>query len=309
MPWPKGRKRTFSEETIAKLRQKAVKKFKNPENRKILSEKLRGRKFSKEHRDKLRQKAIRQFNNPENRRIISEKIKQALSEERVTPIQLPVIQETEFLVVDTVQTDSIRDYFNPFIRQLHAFLNQLPCLRDIQLVRRNWIRNTIYIKAFGNFAIEPRHWYTYNHGGRIEAQFNLGLCKDYFRIGLGFEFTAAGRGDPKIVHETYESFLKVIQQDLDSFQQFVNRDSLEVEYVIKQDGIPMIVNTEETIKWLLNPDSNAVWIFVGRLLERNQDALILADPIALANVIESVFKGFRPIWEKTQIMVKKPEKN
>jgi hypothetical protein len=136
-------------------------------------------------------------------------------------------------------------------------------------------------------------------------QFNLGLCKDYFRIGLGFEFTRASRGDPRIVHDAYKSFLKVIQQDLDNFQQFVSRESLEVEYVIKRDAI--IVNMENAVGWLLNPDKNAIWIFIGRLLMRNQDASILADSTALGNVIESVFKGFRPIWEKTQLLTKKSE--
>jgi hypothetical protein len=235
---------------------------------------------------------------------ISLKYRNLSARELVMPIQPPAIREVDFLSINTVQMDSIKDCFDPFMRQLHMFLNRLPCLRDIQRFRRNWMKRT-YNTAFGNFVIEPCHWYTYNHGGRNELQFNLGLCKDYFRIGLGFEFTRASRGDPRIVHDAYKSFLKVIQQDLDNFQQFVSRESLEVEYVIKRDAI--IVNMENAVGWLLNPDKNAIWIFIGRLLMRNQDASILADSTALGNVIESVFKGFRPIWEKTQLLTKKSE--
>ena len=297
-----------SEETRAKRRQYSIDLWKNPDVRRRIIDKLSGRKRSEGARANIRQGIIERFKNTEKRKIRAEQIRQKLWEERITLVQLPMIRETDFLAINTTETSSIREHFNPFIRQLHTFLNQLPCLYDIQPSRLQWNKVINYTQAFGNFVIKPYHWYTYNHGGRREAQFNLGFCKDYFRIGLGFEFTKATQSDPTIVHETYGSFLKVIQQDLSGFQDLVRQNYLEVEWARKHDNIPRIVNTGEAIQWLLNPDSNAIWIFIGRLLTRDHDALILADSVALGNVIESVFKGFRPIWEKTQIMVKESEK-
>jgi hypothetical protein len=281
-----------SEEARAKIRLNTIEQFKNPENR-------------KRHSEIVKRSIIEHSQNPNNKRVILEGLKQALLEERISPMQPPAIREEEFLAINTEQNDRIRDYFNPFIRQLHVFLNQLPCLYDIQLFRTNWKYHTVDIKAFGNFIVKPHHWYTYNHGGRKESQFNIGLYKDYLRIGLGFEFTKAQQGNPELVRETYENFLKIIRQDLEGFRRFINECSLEVEWGASHDKMPRIVSTANAVEWLLNPHIDAIWIFVGRLLDRNQDARILSDAVVLGSTIESVFEGFRPIWEKTQIMTRR----
>ena len=88
--------------------------------------------------------------------------------------------------------------FNGFIRLLHNYLNNLPCLRDLQQARRRWIRPR-ETEAFGRFHATPHHWYTFNCGGRNKPQFNVGLNRDYLRVGLGFDFTEKQFGDPTAV--------------------------------------------------------------------------------------------------------------
>jgi hypothetical protein len=41
------------------------------------------------------------------------------------------------------------------------------------------------------------------------------------------------------------------------------------------------------------------WIFVSRLLGRRADAEILEDPIRLKEVMESVFRGLKDLWEES----------
>src|SRR5487761_1122590 len=133
----------------------------------------------------------------------------------------PTFGEPEFAAVDTTDEAAIKQRFNPLVRELHSYLNGLPCLRDIQATRRRWKARTIETEAFGNFATEPQHWYTFHHGGRNEAQFNIGLCPSYLRVGLGFEFTPREYGDPAAVQLAYACFTKVIKAKRTEFEQFV----------------------------------------------------------------------------------------
>src|SRR5579871_6315594 len=104
---------------------------------------------------------------------------------------VPIVREVEFEAVDTSDTEEIRRRFGPFVTTLHACLNELDCLKDVQKTRLKWKRLVRERRAFGNpIGVEPRHWYTYHNGGRSEAQFNVGLFHDHLRVGLGFEFTA-----------------------------------------------------------------------------------------------------------------------
>src|SRR5438270_13144436 len=115
----------------------------------------------------------------------------------------PAITEAEFLAVDISDEDEIGRRFQLYVRDLHAYLNQLACLRDLQLARRGWKARTTETEAFGNFGLYTKHWYTFHHGGRNDAQFNFGLWPSYFRVVLGFEFTFHKCGDPTIVAFAY----------------------------------------------------------------------------------------------------------
>lgn len=65
--------------------------------------------------------------------------------------------------------------------------------------------------------------------------------------------------------------------------------------------------TQRVLKWLLRPSQAADWIFVGRLLDRREDAKILEDPIRLKEVMETVFKGLRDLWKRTQVLTNRIE--
>src|SRR5947209_6252518 len=110
----------------------------------------------------------------------------------------PLVREADFIAVDIMDEVEIRRRFSRMVQALHSYLNEVPCLRDLQQARRGWKSRVAENEAFGNFAAEARHWYTFNHGGRTEAQFNVGLYPTHLRVGLGFEFTLKKGGDPTV---------------------------------------------------------------------------------------------------------------
>jgi hypothetical protein len=103
----------------------------------------------------------------------------------------PPIGSAEFQNVANLDEEQIRRDFARFIGRMHAFLNPVPCLADLHNVRRKkWMRGAPCLDGpFGTFATDPEHWYSFIHGGRNEAQLNIGLFPHYFRVGVGFEMT------------------------------------------------------------------------------------------------------------------------
>lgn len=214
----------------------------------------------------------------------------------------PIVSVTHFSEVNTANESDIKQRFNGFLRLLHSYLNQMPCLRDVQKTRRRWKKRTAETDAFGNFATDPNHWYTFHHGGRNEAQFNVGLCPSYLRVGLGFEFSLKKGGDITAVQLAYACFTNFINANRDQFVRFVADNQLEVEWTHSNRGVEEIISTTDAVPWLLNPPAEPAWIFVGRLLKREKDAAILENEDELADVMETVMSGFRPIWEKVEVM-------
>lgn len=225
-------------------------------------------------------------------------------ETSVTPASQtpPPVREADFEAVNITDEVEIRRRFNLFIRRLHAYLNQLPCLRDVPQARRRWKPRAHGNEAFGNLAAGPRECYTYNCGGRNEAQFNVGLLSSHLRVGLGFEFTLKEGGDPTAVHLAYTCFASVIRVNRSQFEQLVANNQLEIEWTAVQGEPLQFVSTGNVVHWLLNLPQLPVWICIGRLLRRGQDTAVLEDPIALGKVMQEVLGGFRPLWEKAQVM-------
>jgi hypothetical protein len=214
----------------------------------------------------------------------------------------PPIREAEFVAVDTADEEEIKRRCSGFVRSLHAYLNQLPCLSDVPKARRRWKARIAHDKAFGNLGTDPRHWYTFHHGGRNEAQFNVGLYTTHLRMGMGFEFSLKKGGDPTAVHLAYACFTNVIQADRRRFDRFVADNRLEVEWVSTGELSLQFIAPNDVVNWLVNPPREPMWIFVGRLMMRGEESKVMGDAGALASVMESVFCGFRPIWEQTQVM-------
>lgn len=213
----------------------------------------------------------------------------------------PPVRESDFRAVDTTDEEGIRNHFGPFVNRLHSFLNRTSCLHDIQDVRRRRNPHITSSQAFdeGYFVTQPRHWFSHNAGGRSEAQFNVGMFPMYLRVGLGFEFRKGAYGEPYAAQAAYGRFRHTLRQHRPAYERFARENTIVVEWVPKDKSDIKYVPTRDVLKWLLKPKLSD-WIFVGRLLDRNEDADILEDPVQLREVMESVFKGLRPLWEETQ---------
>ena len=66
----------------------------------------------------------------------------------------PAVRESEFRAVETDNPIKIEEYFEPFKRELHSFLNDASCLRNIQLqsLRSNLSHPVHQIGPFAGFS-------------------------------------------------------------------------------------------------------------------------------------------------------------
>ena len=213
----------------------------------------------------------------------------------------PPVTESQFQALEGATKEQVRNRATPFVRELHSFLNRRSCLRDIQRSRLMWRSRVRSSRAFNDFTPEDEHWYTHNAGGRNEAQFNIGLFPSYLRIGMGFEATKKVGGAPEDVEAVYERFAGILEQYRQGFNKFIKGNSLQVEWLPRNERKLEYVPTDEVVEWLLHPpEPFPEWIFVGRLLYRGKDIEILEDPNRLRGVMETVFKGFIHPWEQAQ---------
>ena len=208
----------------------------------------------------------------------------------------PTFADALFDYIDSPDVPHVEAAFIPIIEQLHRFLNELSCLRDLQQFRGERLRiRPRFSVAFGNHKIRRGEWYTYHHGGRTEMQFNIGMYGAplyHARIGMGFCFYGPGR---RVVNAVFSRFYAVVTQQSDSFARFANTSQLEIERLSASDDRERI----EPISWLYSPQPPLQeWLSVARLLRRQEDRAILSNPQRLAEVIEGVFSGFRPFYDQ-----------
>jgi len=222
----------------------------------------------------------------------------------------PSVHDHYFDLINTPNEGAIQRNFDGFVRDLHSFLNnELPCLRDLQKIRKQWTGRE-YKKAFAKFVTAPYEWYTFNYGGRNEMQFNIGMFMGhaenicYLRVGIGFNFTRARFGDPEAVGRAYTCFVSIVGRE-PKFSDFVRRGCLEIEWYYSKAPKLQYTPTDRVVPQLtkLSEVHECEWIFIGRLLRRGIDRASLEDPVKLKEIIQSVFCGFRPLWEKTQLSV------
>lgn len=201
--------------------------------------------------------------------------------------------------------------FVTFFRELVEFLNELPCLDDLQEIRRERLpsgRTRCQTAFENNFKREPGHWYIFNCGGRNEMQFNVGMFGTrgaeplvaYLRIGVAWNFYGPSRN---ILESSFGRFRNLIngnQSILNQLSSLVTDNNLEIEYVRRVGKDPLEhVPTREVINWLQQPPDTRDWILIGRLLRRGTDGQTLEDPARLKQVFQSVFCGFKPFWRQT----------
>jgi len=213
----------------------------------------------------------------------------------------PPIGTTEFQNVANLDEEQIKRDFARFLSRMHTFLNQVPCLSDLHNVRRKkWMRGAPRVDGpFGTFATDPEHWYSFNHGGRNEAQLNIGLFPQYFRVGLGFEMTGKKGGEPASVQVLFAVFADILRRDRSVAEAMARRSELSVEWQPRGSMQLEYASPEEAVELLLNPPREADWIFWGRLLRRGHDDERLQDPTQFGNILEEVLCALVPYWEET----------
>lgn len=213
----------------------------------------------------------------------------------------PAVTQQLFEEIDSIDEEAIRRRFDPWVRrEWHPFLNSLPCLRDLQDQRRKFGIRSPEQEAFGTFKPEPYHWYSFNHGGRNEAQFNIGMFPEYLRVGLGFEFTEKQGGRPSDVLFAYTTFRNLITgPKRREFLSLVEQSELEIEFDPDASGKRANVASDRVLEWEPPASPPIRWIFYGRLLRRDEDRRILESPEHLGAVVESVLCGLHPLWRDT----------
>ena len=216
-------------------------------------------------------------------------------------MDIPTLDESDFQAVESMTTTEIRERYEPWCDQFHEFANQLDCMRHLQKDRLLWMKRTRSEDAFGNFAVSPNHWYTFSNGGRIEAQFNVGMWTTHVRVGMGFEFTKRMHGKPDLVWSRYGGFQRAIMKQESSFRDFVRFEKLMVEYWPPKSDRPHLIDTDETVNWLLNPPPDLEWILVGRILIRESDMHELGNSYAFGKIVKDVFEGLKPYWRAAQV--------
>lgn len=219
--------------------------------------------------------------------------------------QAPTVADSLFDEIDTPLEDQVERRFQPWVRrELHPFLNALPCLTDLQRIRKRWKSRTGSPDAFGTFKADPSHWYTFNHGGRTEGQLNLGMFPQYFRVGIGFEFTEKQGGDPTEVTFAYTAFRNITESSSE-YAEFVANNLIEVEFFPTRTGELGHDSMNAVVGWEPAAHPPIQWIFFGRLLRRGVDQHILEDAEAFSNVITDVLCGFKPFWARAQLQAAK----
>lgn len=221
-------------------------------------------------------------------------------------MDIPTLDESDFRAVESMTTTEIRERYEPWCDQFHEFVNQLDSMRHLQKDRLLWMKRTRSEDAFGNFAVSPNHWYTFSNGGRIEAQFNVGMWTTHVRVGMGFEFTKRVHGNPELVWSRYRNFQAAIKKQESHFREFVRFGPLAVEYCPPGEQEPHIKSGSDTVDWLLNPPADLDWIFVGRLLLRGEDTDEMSSSFAFGRIVRDVFDGLKPYWRAAQVGETRP---
>lgn len=220
----------------------------------------------------------------------------------------PPILSSDFELLGSLLEADVERKFGRMLQRLHAFLNSDPATRDLREDRKLWKPRARREPSFGSFGFQDRHWYTFNNGGRNEAQLNVGMFGDcdnkHVRIGLGFERTPRRGGDPSIVDLVYTAFVRTLQGDGEigrEFTDFIKDEKLEVEIWGPDTHGLNIVPTEGVLDFLRKP-KDFFWIFVGKLLRADRDGATLGNSQLLASEMRRILGKARSMWRHVNML-------
>ncbi len=220
----------------------------------------------------------------------------------------PKFLEADFDLLGSLLEFDVERRFGRKVQVLHAFLNNDSVVRTAHQQRREWKSRAKPDRAFENLGSEARHWYTFNAGGRTEAQLNVGMFggrDGHLRIGLGFEMTERKGGRPAAVQFIFAAFVKLLKERTElvhNVSHFVEEMGLEVEFWGPSSTELEIVGTSDALRFITSLTRTAHWVFLGKLLRLDTDAAVLAEPADLASAIDDVFRGILPIWREANVV-------
>jgi hypothetical protein len=192
--------------------------------------------------------------------------------------------------------DDVEHRFRSLVyRELHPFLNSLAPFKDIQRIRDRR-KQARFPDAFGTFACQPRHWYSFNHGGRNELQFNVGMSPTRLRFGLGLEFGLGKGGKPDRVRAFHLGLTRYIYDDSRRFEELINEHEMAGELAAVGGGFETIP-TPQLSQQILQPRKDPGWLFFGKILETDSDMDLLESTARLMTAFDEVFTALRPVWE------------
>ena len=209
----------------------------------------------------------------------------------------PPVERADFQRMRNTSDEQVAKQFGRWVSKLHLFLNTTSVVHDLQSDRSAWTSPRDR-DAFRNFKAESGHWYTFNHGGRNEAQMNVGMFPDRLRIGMGFEFTEKEHGDPKRVRFAFSRFLQAVGDNGDSFRKLIRDLPLEMELFPARGGRLEVFQPESLLEVLLDLPREPLWIFVGRMLRPDVDDEVLSNGDRLGGEVDRVFVQLRPWWKR-----------
>ena len=220
----------------------------------------------------------------------------------------------EFTILETLSPDEACRALRPRIEVLFDAVNASPiAARIVETRQRRGESGSKLFHANSFHSNATGHIFAFHHGGRWEPQFNIGWFSSPpfdasgVRIGLGFNFSQAGRDPDRVAgQERGLAFFERFQQTLEKswareLGRWMGANAGFIQYGDRPPAIDLL--PERAVEWLVNCRNAAAleWIFVGRwlFLENSADARILADRAKLATTIDDTFRTLYPIWLTT----------
>ena len=220
----------------------------------------------------------------------------------------------EFAVLETSSADEACRALAPRIEALLSSLNASTIAeRIVSARRRNGDAGSKLFHANSCHAGGAGHIYAFHHGGRWEPQFNIGWFSspphpaNCLRAGIGFNCSTGGRdadrdAGPDRVVRYFERFQRALDRSWKrELVQWMAANGGFLQYGSNAPATGML--PERAVEWLVQCRQPTVveWIFVGSwlLLDRPDDARILADRARLARFVDDTFRTLFPLWLST----------
>lgn len=207
-----------------------------------------------------------------------------------TPFESADFEQTAVLV----EGGTVPDPLAAKIEDLRQGLGTFPEF-DLDFFRKRIVRRPGMRGDRGLVFGDPRsyegHWFLFVVGGdQDQVQFNVGMYRDYIRIGMGFMI---GRQvAPKIpAFSIFQSFLGM-RPPLpfrDAFYNCVDRNDFQIEGISTHDTDELLHRLET---YVVPSDSSTIFVFVGALWDA---------PTAAGKELDdyrTVFRELMPFYEE-----------